>query len=92
MVLWLGSSISSCSNGCRVLDGMRRVIARYGAHGLSLLEPAHEVRCDWIFCALGLFALGHAGVFTENILLDAVSKLAYKLAWSFEHGRFNACT
>ena len=92
MVLWLGSSISSCSNGCRVLDGMRRVIARYGAHGLSLLEPAHEVWFDWIIFALSLFALGHAGVFTENILLDAVGKLTYKLAWAFENGSFNACT
>lgn len=71
---------------------MGRVIARYGAHGLSLLELAHEVCFDWIFCAIGLFALGHAGVFTENILLDAVSKLAYKLAWAFENGSFNACT
>ena len=70
---------------------MGRVIARYGAHGLSLLEPAHEVWFEWI-CALGLFALGHAGVFADNILLDAVSKLAYKLAWAFENGCFNACT
>ena len=70
---------------------MGRVIA-YGAHGLSLLEPAHEVWFDWIFCALGLFALGHGSVFTENILLDAVGKLAYKLARAFENGCFNSCT
>lgn len=71
---------------------MGRVIARYGAHGLSLKEPAHEVWFDWIIFALSLFALGHAGVFTKHVLLDAVGKLAYKLTWAFENGSFNACT
>ena len=62
---------------------MGRVIARYGAHGLSLKEPAHEVWFDWIIFALSLFALRHGSVFTENVLLYAVGKLAYKLAWAF---------
>ena len=68
-----------------------RVIARCGAHGQGL--KSLPMRCGLIgFCALGLFALGHGSVFTKHVLLDAVSKLAYKLAWAFENGCFNACT
>lgn len=85
------SSICSCSNGCRVLDGMNALW-----RGMVLMGRACEslpMRCGLIgFCAIGLFALGHGSVFTKHVLLDAVGKLAYKLAWAFENGSFNACT